>query len=111
MCEYGLMLSSWEEIAQYVGRDVKMVRGWAKQGLPVRHSAKGGVCISRTALNAWFLQRDERDDMEPEVETALGHIKELQRKWEAIASEVDNFSKAIEADQNHATDEEGNEST
>jgi phage terminase Nu1 subunit (DNA packaging protein) len=102
------MLSSWKEIAQYVGSDEKTVREWAKKGLPVRHTAKGGVSISRAALNEWLLKRDDKVKA---IEDVLAEIRELQQECETIAAEVDNLLNQIEEEnRNHATDGD-NEST
>jgi len=54
-------LSSWKEIANYLGREVRTVQRWEKsEGLPVRrlyHSERGSVFAERQELDDWLARR------------------------------------------------------
>jgi tetratricopeptide (TPR) repeat protein len=55
-------LSSWKEIAAYLGREVRTVQRWEKlDGMPVRrlfHEKRGSVYALAAELDAWVASRD-----------------------------------------------------
>ncbi|MEP7362665.1 MAG: hypothetical protein ABI972_05370 [Acidobacteriota bacterium] len=74
-------LTSWKEIATYLGRSVTTVRRWEKsEGLPVhRHQHSDGATIyAYTAeLEEWFKAREKASESGPEQPGAGGWV----RKW------------------------------
>jgi hypothetical protein len=54
-------LTSWKEVAAYLGREVRTVQRWEKgEGLPVhrhRHERGGTVYALRSELDAWLASR------------------------------------------------------
>lgn len=63
-------LTSWKEIAQYFGREVRTVQRWEKEeGLPVRrhmHQRQGRVYAHVEELDAWWRERGSKI-VEPEA--------------------------------------------
>jgi hypothetical protein len=56
------VLSSWKDIARYMGKGVRTVQRWERQlGLPVRRpngaSRKSAVLLHRSELDAWLATR------------------------------------------------------
>jgi tetratricopeptide (TPR) repeat protein len=63
-------LSSWKEIAAYLGRDVRTVQRWERtQGLPVhrhRHSRLSTAYALKSELDAWWHNRPLTEPDEPD---------------------------------------------
>jgi hypothetical protein len=67
-------LTSWKEIANYLGKGVRTVQRWERElGLPVRrpsHNEKHVVIAFAAELDEWILttmrQRDEKPGKEPQ---------------------------------------------
>jgi hypothetical protein len=60
--EESTVLSSWKDIANYLGKGVRTVQRWERHfGLPVRRpngaTQKGAVMISRREVDAWLATR------------------------------------------------------
>ncbi len=59
-------LDSWKEIAAHLGRDQRTVQRWEKtEGMPVRrhkHPKKSTVYAYASELDAWFRERQPKDD-------------------------------------------------
>ena len=66
------LLSSWKEIAVYLGTTVRTVQRWEQEtGLPVRrllHKRKASVYAYKSEIETWRASRD----VPPEVAAALG---------------------------------------
>src|SRR5262245_37030906 len=90
-------LSSWKEIAAYLGRDVRTVQRWERtQGLPVhrhRHSRLSTAYALKSELDAWWHNRPS-DDVGGEASaaeastadvTAVGSMPSAQPWWTAPA--------------------------
>ena len=80
------VLSSWKEIARYVGKGVRTVQRWEKeQGLPVRrtkHTTKSTVLGVPSEIDEWVRSQqfaDGRNDADPtERRALLQHIEALE---------------------------------
>jgi hypothetical protein len=62
MAEQPLVLSSWEDIANHVGKGVRTVQRWElERGLPVRpphgHTSKSEVLLYRDEAGAWMAKQ------------------------------------------------------
>jgi hypothetical protein len=71
------VLSSWKDIARYLGKGVRTVQRWERQlGLPVRRpvgaSQKSAVLLYRRDVDAWLATRFSARPHSPE--TALANI-------------------------------------
>jgi hypothetical protein len=71
-------LTSWKEIAAYLGRSVRTVRRWeTTEGLPVRrhrHRKASTVFAIREEIDAWRKQREER--AAPNLENLVAAVPE-----------------------------------
>jgi hypothetical protein len=79
------MLTSWKEIAQYVGKGVRTLQHWERQmGLPVRRPkgrVKGMVVALTSELDEWLRTRL------PLKESACDELVQLRQKLEVLATE------------------------
>lgn len=63
-------LDSWKSIAAYLQRDIRTVRRWEKQGLPVRRVAGGrgrSVFAYSDEIDAWLVTAPEADALGPKA--------------------------------------------
>jgi hypothetical protein len=63
--ESSAVLSSWKDIARYLGKGVRTVQRWEQHhGLPVRRPAgaasKSAVLLNRTEVDEWLVSRFSR---------------------------------------------------
>jgi hypothetical protein len=110
----GTALSSWKEIAQYVGKGVRTVQRWEREaGLPVRRpqgEGKGKVLAFPTEIDGWMhsaFTRNDNDDEDSDVsslrarvEQLLAENQELRRQLHAVSR---SFPSAVGS--NGSTDE------
>jgi hypothetical protein len=110
----GTALSSWKEIAQYVGKGVRTVQRWEREaGLPVRRpqgEGKGKVLAFPTEIDGWMhsaFTRNGNDDEDSDVsslrarvEQLLAENQELRRQLHAVSR---SFPSAVGS--NGSTDE------
>lgn len=80
------MMTSWREIAQYLGKSVRTVQRWeAEFGLPVRRHgdtlAKGFVVAIPTEIDAWIQKRysPRHSSVEFDIESPSSSADELTR--------------------------------
>lgn len=80
-------LDSWKEIAAYLKRDIRTVQRWEKyEGLPAhrhQHAKKSTVYAYKSELDAWFRERQPRDD--PAADVAFE--RELEQEERAAGAE------------------------
>lgn len=106
-------LSSWKEIAQYVGKGVRTVQRWEREaGLPVRRpqgEGKGRVLAFPSEIDGWmhsaFTRNDNDEDsdvsgLRARVEQLLAENQELRRELHALSR---SFPSAVGS--NGSTDE------
>lgn len=76
-------LTSWKEVAQYLGKGVRTVQRWEQQmGLPVRRSrgcTKGTVLAFADELDVWIKSQFERK-AESEVEALRRELAEIKKE-------------------------------
>ena len=108
------ILSSWKEIAAYLGKGVRTVQRWeARYGLPVRRPESGGVkgvvIIEVDDLNAWlaknFVARRHPAETNPNgfagrsLEGHIGHTMADDCDWiianQALWSEVNKARRRL----------------
>lgn len=89
------VLSSWKEIAQYVGKSVRTVQRWERDfGLPIRRPSANchhAVLALAEEIDAWVRQKaqprsGERAD--PELERFLRRETELLEENEALRAQL-----------------------
>lgn len=95
----GTALSSWKEIAQYVGKGVRTVQRWEREaGLPVRRpqgEGKGKVLAFPNEIDGWmhsaFTRNGDNDgdsdvsSLRARVEQLLVENQELRRQLHAVS--------------------------
>jgi len=84
------ILSSWKEIAACLGRGVRTVQRWEKQGLPVRRPSKGTNVVMAVESELWTWMKKypepKQDSSESELNPRIIHLKEgLQRLGSRIS--------------------------
>jgi hypothetical protein len=105
--EEAAVLSSWKDIARYMGKGVRTVQRWERHlGLPVRRpngvSHKSAVLLDRTDLDTWLATRF----------SARGTVKDLAAKaYEPTESARSTLRESIRKaralrDANHALTQE-----
>ena len=101
----GTALSSWKEIAHYVGKGVRTVQRWEREaGLPVRRpqgEGKGKVLAFPEEIDGWmhsaFTQHSDGEESEvsrlrARVEQLLAENRELRRILNASSTLVPRFA-------------------
>src|SRR5436305_7399069 len=71
----GESLDSWKAIAGYLKRDLRTVRRWEQEGLPVHrhmHKSRASVYAFKSEIDAWW-QRDRVRLEAREVAAKTGH--------------------------------------
>jgi predicted DNA-binding transcriptional regulator AlpA len=98
------VLTSWKEIAQYVGKGVRTVQRWEQQfSLPVRRLNSEGhhaVLAIPEEIDAWLrLNTKARAEGagESELERLRRRVMELQEKNDALRLRLISLSDAAEA--------------
>ena len=90
-------LTSWKEIAQYLGKGVRTVQRWERTfGLPVRRPAahsKGIVFALAEDLDSWLHQQHEQQQHEQRNANLNHEIERLR----AALSEVTAENQALRA--------------
>jgi len=94
----GTALSSWKEIAQYVGKGVRTVQRWEREtGLPVRRpqgEGKGKVLAFPSEIDGWMRaaftrngdgEGSELDALRYRVEQLLAENQQLRRELNAVS--------------------------
>src|SRR5205814_5306580 len=77
-----IVLNSWKEIAQYVGRGVRTVQRWESLGLPARRphgKSRSSVVAMTDELDAWLRSAPARR-LSPPPSKALTQARELIRQ-------------------------------
>lgn len=89
------VLTSWKEIAQYVGKGVRTVQRWEHYfGLPVRRPNGGShhaVLALPDELDEWMRQRASLRNEEaagPELQWLRNRVIELQQENENLRAEL-----------------------
>ena len=98
-------LDSWKEIAAYLKRDIRTVQRWEKyEGLPAhrhQHTKKPTVYAYKSELDAWFRERQPRDDpaadaaFEPEPDTDERVLAENERDAPPAKTGLSPFTKQL----------------
>ncbi len=102
-------LTSWKEIAEYLGKGVRTVQRWEELfGLPVRrpdNKNKGFVCAARDDLDAWMKNRwTPRPKAEPisfdlaSVHARIARTSELRAANRQLQSDVARSLNAVIAE-------------
>jgi DNA-binding transcriptional regulator YiaG len=106
--EESTVLSSWKDIARYMGKGVRTVQGWERHlGLPVRRPTgaahKSAVLLDRSDVDAWMAtrfslrarQKDETAQMDLPSGSARSNLREgirtareLRRANHALAEQI-----------------------
>ena len=87
-------LTSWKEIARYLGKGVRTVQRWERDlDLPVRRPArrtKGTVFALTEELDAWLHQQHkrQRDNLFTELERLRIALAELRAENEALRAQL-----------------------
>jgi hypothetical protein len=87
-------LSSWKEIAAYLGKGVRTVQRWEQQfGLPIRRpNSKSHVIFALPQeLDAW-LRRQQKSNHHP-VEALQASKKERQKQHELLSQLRSSYSR------------------
>jgi hypothetical protein len=80
------VLSSWKEIAQYLGKGVRTVQRWEHSGLPVhRPNGSGIVCAYPQELDTWI---HAGHDAGRETDTLLEEVSHLAAEKEQLTREI-----------------------
>lgn len=83
-------LTSWKEIASYLGRSVRTVRRWEKtEGLPIRrhlHQKASTVFANPEEVDAWLLERENRLQAEPAPEPEPEVTTRAAFPWRRVAA-------------------------
>ena len=90
-------LSSWKEIAAYLGKSIRTVERWQQEfGLPVRRPIpKGIVYALRNELDEWLSRMDTRPIPKNSAEVELRQLVSLlQAEVERLRLENDRLRKA-----------------
>lgn len=76
------ILTSWKEIAQYLGRSVRTVQRWEERsGLPVRrvdNTGDSSVFAIASEVDEWLLRRRARNDSSAVKQEAAVEKKSIQ---------------------------------
>jgi hypothetical protein len=93
-------LTSWKEIASYLGKGVRTVQRWECQfGLPVRRpneKSKGVVYASRSELDQWLARHwSRRPGKFPTAEPANGNGKTLVATEIAVSQELHGVQQKL----------------
>lgn len=94
------VLTSWKDIAQYVGKGVRTVQRWEKElGLPVRRpkqARKSAVLAVPSEINDWVKSQQfnsgPRDGSEKEG--LLQHIRKLEEENAELKRQVQLHAKS-----------------
>jgi len=93
-------LSSWKEIAAYLGKGVRTVQRWERQfGLPVRRpSAKSHVIFAlQQELDAWIKQHQRAPVHKPDLHTAVATAKKRRQEQAALLGRLNTTFGRLEA--------------
>ena len=88
-------LTSWKEIAEYLGKGVRTVQRWERtMGLPVRRPGgyhKGIVFVLIEDLDAWLRQQHKRQDhtLQDEVERLRAALTEVLAENQLLRTELE----------------------
>lgn len=81
------ILTSWKEIAHYLGRGLRTVQRWEASGLPIHRRNGARVVLAYTEeLDTWV--RAQRRGNTQEIETALEEINYLVAERELLSGEI-----------------------
>lgn len=92
-------LTSWKEIAQYLGKGVRTVQRWERTfGLPVRRPAahsKGIVFALAEDLDSWLQQQHEQRNanLNHEIERLRAALSEAAAENQALRAQLGLSSK------------------
>lgn len=93
------VLTSWKEIAQYLGKGVRTVQRWEEHfGLPIRRlrgESHHAVLAIAEEIDGWVRERTVicgDGVVETELERLRGKILELQRENAALRSQLEGHS-------------------
>jgi hypothetical protein len=95
-----VVLNSWKEIAQYVGRGVRTVQRWESLGLPARRphgKSRSSVVAMTDELDAWLRAAPARR-LNPPPSKALTQARELIRQ----NAELRESARRLREDYNRA---------
>ncbi len=93
----GRILSSWKEVARYIGKGVRTVQRWERNsGLPVRRPMAGcsAIIAYTEELDAW-LKRVPTP--EPEIEQLRAKVKELQAENENLRRTLTYITSSVKS--------------
>ena len=87
------ILTSWKEIATYLGKGVRTVQRWEHEmGLPVRRPPSGrkGIVLAHSEeLEAWALSLDPNSfNNQSETERLRAQVKKLERECAQLKREL-----------------------
>lgn len=92
-------LTSWKEIAQYLGKGVRTVQRWERTfGLPVRRPAahsKGIVFALAEDLDSWLQQQHEQRNanLNQEIDRLRAALSEVTAENQALRAQLGLSSK------------------
>ena len=93
-------LSSWKEIAAYLGKGVRTVQRWERQfGLPVRRpSAKSHVIFAlQQELDAWIKQQQRAPVYKADTHNAVATAKKRRQEQAALLGRLNMTFGRLEA--------------
>ena len=89
------VLTSWKEIAQYLGKGVRTVQRWEQEsGLPVHRPHASGVAIAfPDEIHAWIRSRQSESNGQCELEVA--RLRELVSELQAENQDLRHQLEAV----------------
>ena len=93
-------LTSWKEIAHYLGKGIRTVQRWESVlGLPVRRPSakdKGIVFALTEELDAWLLSQNSghRNKLGAELEKLRASLAQLTAENQRLAAELEQYRQS-----------------
>src|ERR1700727_2455741 len=99
--EDSTVLSSWKDIARYLGKGVRTVQRWERHlGLPVRRPngalQKSAVVLYRGDVDAWLATRSARSTLREGIRTARALRIANQELTEQISHSIRRLTERCE---------------
>ena len=90
-------LTSWKEIARYLGKGVRTAQRWERDlALPVRRPSgrrKGVVFALAEEMDGWLHHQQQRDNLKEELERLRIALAELTAENQALRTQLSLFSR------------------
>jgi hypothetical protein len=93
------VLSSWKEVANYVGKGVRTVQRWEKdRGLPVRRradNAAGTILVIPQEIDTWMRSWIVAGQLNADLSSVHQQKLDLQSELEKLRAENEMLSRAL----------------